>query len=58
MRRIIWTFVVLSPLIALAHNEHWPVFSGTADAGLAHAVITTTTVRVAQVVHVVRTLLG
>ena len=51
MRRIIWTFVLLSPLIALAHSYHWTLDSGE---HVVHLALNTA----ARAAHSVRSILG
>jgi hypothetical protein len=53
MRRIIWLFVVLSPVLALLPAAHWSVASNTSSRALAHAEIAKASVKVADIVHVV-----
>lgn len=58
MQRIIWTFVILSPLIALAQSYHWPIFSLRADLGLGSAAVALVTTHVFVSLHAAQTLLG
>jgi len=57
MRRIIWLFVVLSPVLALLPAAHWSEATNMSSRALAHAEIVKASVKVADIVHVVHMLL-
>jgi hypothetical protein len=56
MRRLLWTFVILSPLLALAQNDQAALAPRHA-AHLARTITVQATENVAAVMHVIQTLL-
>ena len=58
MRRILWAFVIVSPVIAIAQSYGWSLFSIPAGHRLAQAAVTTATVQLAYAAHAVHFLLG
>jgi hypothetical protein len=56
MRRVIWTFVILSPLISIMQADHAPL-TAAAGSQLAHTLATHAAVQVATVMHALQTLL-
>jgi hypothetical protein len=58
MRRIVWAFIILSPVIAYTQNHWWSALSGSPDTQLAHSIVTTASVKVADAVHAIQTFLS
>jgi hypothetical protein len=50
MRRILWAFVILSPIIAIAQRYGWSAASVPVDQ-MAQFVVTKATVQVADALH-------
>jgi hypothetical protein len=58
MQRILWTFILLSPFIALAQSYHWPVSWAFGQGYPGHHMIALVTAKAAGVVHRVQLLVG
>jgi hypothetical protein len=58
MRRILWAFVILSPVIAIAQSYGWSLSSVPSGHHLTQAAVTTATMQLAYAAHAVRFLLG
>jgi hypothetical protein len=58
MRRILWAFVILSPVIAIAQSYAWSGLSVPTDHQLAQLVATKAAVQVAEAVQAVHSLLS
>ncbi len=56
MRRMIWTFVILSPIISIVQTDRSPL-SMSGGQQLAHNLATHAAIQVATVVHALHTLL-
>ncbi len=56
MRRMIWTFVLLSPIISIVQTDH-TALSVNAGTHLAQSLAATAAVQVASVVHALHILL-
>jgi len=58
MRRILWAFVILSPVIAIAQSYGVSLFSIPTGHQLAQTAVTTATVQLACAAHAVHSLLS
>jgi hypothetical protein len=58
MRRILWAFVIFSPVIAIAQSSGGAVLSGRADRQLAQLAVIKATMQLAYAVHAVHSLLS
>jgi hypothetical protein len=58
MQRIIWTFIILSPLIALVQSYQWPILSLRADLGLASMAVALVSTHVSPYLQAAHSLLG
>ncbi len=57
MQRILWAFILLSPLIAFAQSYHWPAFA-SGHGALAQHMVAQLSQTAAGFVHKVQTLAG
>lgn len=56
MRRVLWTFVILSPLIAIIREDHSGLLAPSATH-LANTLASHAAMKVAAVVHAVKSLM-